>query len=493
MLNHLYQKFTAGRRPKKTDFKSSKFYTLLMDTFSIWCDFHVNLKYAVREYSLYDKIRYMRDTKLRDERILKRHKTIVVPRSTSQNDCFMETLKAMQKGEKAIKYAALWNLKKQFLGTAHLLEKVGGTKSIFGSYYYRVVLFKNALELKEHYALQAVLLNDILGEIQGVMPKFAVVVLRKKEEKVNHNQWREKLQSRLKEWELIKNNELVPETNRPPNASNPPWRHYANKIAIKNKSLVLIAASGWDVRAKLMEHGITNVDKAAKAGIEKISKILQDDNLAKNIFANSLAYSKKKPVVRQMGVFPPDRKKKNLYFDFETSDELGPDNTPHIYLVGLWDKEKDKYVHFLAKGKDDEEKIFRQFVKYVGNHKNVNLYHWTEYEVHELKKMSAKYPKLSDKLNKLILSCVDLKKIIQKAFYIPAPSFSLKSIAPVFGFNWRQNDCGAMDAMAYYWHWLETKNKDSIKKVLTYNEDDCRAMLEVDRKLEKIKPVSLKS
>ena len=96
------------------------------------------------------------------------------------------------------------------------------------------------------------------------------------------------------------------------------------------------------------------------------------------------------------------------------------------------------------------------------------------------------------KLNRLVSLCFDLKVAAQKAFYLPAPSFSLKAAAPAFGFNWRQDDCGAMDSMVYFTNWLKTGNEELLNKVLMYNEDDCKAMLYLEEKLKSTEILKLK-
>ena len=78
----------------------------------------------------------------------------------------------------------------------------------------------------------------------------------------------------------------------------------------------------------------------------------------------------------------------------------------------------------------------------------------------------------------------DLKIEVEKAFYLPAPSLSLKAAAPALGFNWRQKDCGAMDSMVYFTNWLKTADKALLDKVLMYNEDDCKAMLYLEEQLK---------
>ena len=101
-----------------------------------------------------------------------------------------------------------------------------------------------------------------------------------------------------------------------------------------------------------------------------------------------------------------------------------------------------------------------------------------------MKKLADKHPETADKLKSLCSICYDLKVAVQKAFYLPAPSFSLKAAAPAFGFHWRQDDCGAMDSMVYFTNWLKTGNEDLLKKVLMYNEDDCKAMLDLETRLQ---------
>ena len=102
----------------------------------------------------------------------------------------------------------------------------------------------------------------------------------------------------------------------------------------------------------------------------------------------------------------------------------------------------------------------------------------------KMRNLAHTHPQDADKLNALCQICYDLKVAVNKQFYLPAPSFSLKAAAPAFGFHWRQDDCGAMDSMVYFTNWLKTGNDDLLKKVLMYNEDDCVAMLYLEDKLK---------
>ena len=40
LTDTLFNRFSAGRTPDKTDFNASKMFSLLEDPFGIWCSFH---------------------------------------------------------------------------------------------------------------------------------------------------------------------------------------------------------------------------------------------------------------------------------------------------------------------------------------------------------------------------------------------------------------------------------------------------------------------
>ncbi len=114
---------------------------------------------------------------------------------------------------------------------------------------------------------------------------------------------------------------------------------------------------------------------------------------------------------------------------------------------------------------------------------DTRLYHWTDYEVWQMKAVMRRWPRLEGSLSPLIGSCVDLKRCIQDAVYLPVPRFSIKSVAPALGFNWRQQGFGAYEALLCYWDSIDTGDRALAEKAVRYNEDDCLAMWHVDQKL----------
>ena len=483
LVEKLLKKFTQNRRPNRDDFFASKFFSLLQDPFGVWCNFHAPYEAKVIERNLYENLRVKKDAQNKINWI----KTNIPDAKEIFEESillnFKTTLHKMALGETAMLSPMLLNLKGEMYGKAGALVKENSDKSVFGNFHYKVVIFKTANSLKDHYSLQATLLTKIIADIQGYKPDSFKIILKDREYDIEYSKWEERLEKELNKWKKIKAGEYQPEPKKPPKAALPPWKEYANKFVYDTNNLVLIPSLSLEDRENLKEKGFTDIKKLATASIKKVSEIMEEPQ-ARNDIKNAKAYKLNLPIIRDASKFPLERKKRNLYFDFEAAETFNSENpTSFIYLIGLWDNEKNKFVKFLAENEKDEEKIFLKFIKYVKDHKNTTLYHWTSYEVDKMYKLISKYPKLKD-LKNIINSCVDLKVAVAKSFYVPAPSFSLKAVAPAFGFHWEQKDCGAMDSMVHYLNWQKSKDKALINKVLTYNKDDCVAMKFIDEYLK---------
>lgn len=481
-LNTLFTHFSAGRTPDKQDFNASKMFSLLEDPFSLWCAFFAPQEEAVYEQNRYENLKVRTDRSSRDQWIQNEFPPVVFVTGETESERFRNTLSAMINGQSAIANAVLWDLPQNTYGGVNLLVKTDG-QSIFGDFYYRIFQFKRAHDLKEHYTLQVCLLNRILGRIQEHTPDYARIFLKGKTKDIIYKEHTERLDNELSFWRNIRDGKAKPEAHKPPKAAASPWRIYANKAVAQSKDLLMLPHLNTELRQCLKINGFFTTEDIANSSLEKIQTILEEP-LATETYYNALAFHHNKPVLREAGHFPPPVKKYNLYFDFEATETFTKDNISFVYLIGIWDKEENKYVSFVAKKPEEEIEIFEQFYNYVKDFADTALYHWTEYEVKKMQKLAKAHPEHAEHLLALCALCYDLKVSVSKQFYLPAPSFSLKAAAPAFGFNWRQDDCGAMDSMVYFTNWLKTGNEELLNKVLMYNEDDCKAMLVLEDKLK---------
>jgi uncharacterized protein len=83
---------------------------------------------------------------------------------------------------------------------------------------------------------------------------------------------------------------------------------------------------------------------------------------------------------------------------------------------------------------------------------------------------------------------VDQCRFIRDHFALPVFSYSIKQVAPLFGFAWSAEDAGGLNSEAWYKEWLESGNEAILEKILRYNLDDVLAMEVIDQELREMVP-----
>lgn len=465
-------------------FRPSLVYPVLHDPFWVWCEYHAPRSEAVDETGRYDEMRWQRGREHEQAWVRAHYPEAVLIKPEFGLEALKNTLQAMLRGVPAIHQPQLWNLGGESYGKGDLLVQDESHGSDLGPYHYRPVEVKWARSLQEHHVIQAACYNRMLGRLQGYTPGTLTIALREGVERVPYSGTERELDAVLSTWRALRDGRLTPEPGRPPNATDSPWRVYGNKVVQGRMDLVLLAEVGSRDREKLREAGIHRVDQLWERRLEEVCEILgaQAGTTAYHV---AQAYKTGQPVRRPGGRLAIPRAERHLYFDFETSDEVHPTEPPHIYLIGCWDAERDRSVRFLAGGAKDEARIFQEFLEYIGDVEKTRLYHWTDFEIRELRKVIERWPVLEGSLTRLTASCVDLKETVKAAVYLPVPTFSLKCVAPALGFQWHQEGFGAFEAMVCYWDFLGSGDESALDQAIRYNEDDCRAMQHVDRELTK--------
>ena len=70
----------------------------------------------------------------------------------------------------------------------------------------------------------------------------------------------------------------------------------------------------------------------------------------------------------------------------------------------------------------------------------------------------------------------DLLMLIRDAIIFPLHSYSLKDIAKLLGFKWRQAEVSGIHAVLWYEEYLKNRRRTrKLQDIVDYNEDDCRA------------------
>lgn len=272
------------------------------------------------------------------------------------------------------------------------------------------------------------------------------------------------------------------------------WRRLQNKTAHDLQDVTL----AWNV-------GPAHSGRFHRMGVHTLSDLAAMDPAAFKIIKglgskkipqilNSVQAQLSKQVIR-IGPFAPmaEPPELELFLDLEGTGELFQDDPAWncIYLIGAIPREAGRmgdYRAFLAKQPADEKSIIVEFLEYLGKQtRRYRLYHWDHYERTQLRKACERLG-LSEAFDQRILPYLeDLCRAAQASYVLPTPGYSIKVVAPFFGFSWAQSasEVDAMkSAMIWYKQAVAGGSGTDLGKVLRYNEDDCRAMIVVKDGLE---------
>lgn len=137
-------------------------------------------------------------------------------------------------------------------------------------------------------------------------------------------------------------------------------------------------------------------------------------------------------------------------------------------------------------GTDESERIFviemfKRLASYADG-KTV-VFHWTDYERVQLVAAGARHGLSIEGFESVDswfdVHAVDLHRWTKERFVSPS-GFSLKSIAPLCGFDWRDDDPGGLQSEIWYEEML-AGDEPMKQRILEYNEDDVAAQLAIRR------------
>jgi len=165
----------------------------------------------------------------------------------------------------------------------------------------------------------------------------------------------------------------------------------------------------------------------------------------------------------------------HVYLDIE-----GDPEADFIYLIGMVIVENglEKSHSFWADQKDQEAKIFEQFVSEVARYDNFLVFCYGGYELAFLRRMrkAAKKKKLVDKI---LNASVNILSLIYPHIYLPTYSNGLKDIGAYLGSSWTEPDASGIQSIVWRKKWEASRGEDWKQKLLTYNFEDCAALKKV--------------
>ncbi len=485
-LESLIQRATSGRTVNRDRmFKPSLTYAVMNDPYTVWCDYHAPREEAVDETTTYDELRMKWGLEYEARWVREHHPYAVEIHPRWGVEALKATLKAMLDGASAIYQPQLWDLQRDMYGLGDVLVRDDSAPSDLGSYHYRVEEIKRSKSLQDYHGIQAAFYTMMVGRTQGREPSRLDVVLRTETVSQPPSTYGKGCEDVLETWRKIRDGALTPTRPGCDEASSP-WRVWTNKMLDLEQDLSLNPAIPASCRDKLRKAlGATKVADLRRLTIADLRNAL-GPVVGTHCHHRIEAARSGKPVLAPGAIIAIPRRKRSIYFDFETCDANHPRIGPHVYMIGAYDLEAKTYRVFVSRGAAEEARIFEEFLDWIGDLPSTCLYHWTPYEIGQIGQVRERHPQLAARLAALIESCVDLKACIAKKMFFGTRSYSIKEAAPFLGFHWRQADVGAFESMVLYWEWVEDGDQKKIDKVIRYNEDDCLAMVHVDQAIQSI-------
>lgn len=486
--------------PMPTDKKTYKltgehFYKFFQCPHWIWYDIYEDQKKKGKTPALMDML-YHDGLKHEEETIKSRKFDEIKPEDFKDLDeAFYATLKLMKEG-KNIYHGVLMH--QHWVGIPDLLEArpvERGMKSRLGDHYYVVYDIKSGKDMKDEYKFQLAFYSLMLESIQGILPAHAYIINADGEERpFLVDEFLDYFHFTRETMERVLDGEKPPPFIKS-GCKQSPWYSLCLENAKDCDDVSLIYRLSQNDQRRFYEIDIRTVDDLAKASLEDLEssfvdwsydKILRFHNQA-NVLKNKEPMFLRKPSLPEIGT--------EVYFDVETDPTEGID-----YLLGILiknsatkdSKGKTEYKAFWAKDKEDEKRIWKEFLDFLDKLEDFVIYHYSSYELQVINRLANLYGISVELDNKFKDNTLDLHKIVLETAVLPLYFYGLKDVAQYLGFSWQSEDAGGAESVVWYNEWLETKDKKIKDKIIKYNEDDVQATLYVKEWLEKQKPSKTK-
>ncbi|MCZ2202000.1 TM0106 family RecB-like putative nuclease [Cylindrospermopsis raciborskii] len=393
------------------------------------------------------------------------------------------TIRLMQQGVNMIYRGVLlatYEDKYTLLSRPDLLVKQPG-KSSLGDWLYVPVDIQLGKRPKQEYQVVAAFHAEIAGALQEVMLAECWLVLRSKETTyaVDLYKWRPQMLDILADYVQVMSSSEAPEVFIARQKCNLcHWYNHCYSIAREQQHLSLLPGVTPVRYNYLRSKSINSLDLLAKTQPSSLENVTGFDyKIAWKLVIQAQS------TLRQTALILPETVVRGnlisnvgieLYFDIEAQPDLNLNYLLGVLVVDIENKQETFYS-FLATKPEEEELIWQQFVDLVCQYPHSPIYHFCNYEVETVNKLGKLYG-TPDSITRMILTrFVDIYEQLIETVALPIESYALKAIANWLGFTWRDPKANGAKCIYWYDQWLETGDREFLKMIQVYNEDDCYA------------------
>jgi predicted RecB family nuclease len=165
----------------------------------------------------------------------------------------------------------------------------------------------------------------------------------------------------------------------------------------------------------------------------------------------------------------------HVYLDIEGNPEEGFD-----YLVGMIivEGDKEQRFSFWADSRDQEDRIFDQFLETVTPYPDFVVFAYGGYEREFLKRMRKRAIRKAP-VDRVLKALINPLSLIYSHIYFPTYSNGLKDVGAYLGCSWTEPDASGVQSLVWRGRWEASHAEEWKQKLITYNLEDCLALRSV--------------
>ena len=422
-------------------------------------------------------------------------KSVTIDPKQPDNKKFTETVDALKKGYDLIYKAFL--IDEDFRGEVDFLIKVKN-KSKLGNYSYEVYDTKVTKSLKPKHVLQITSYSYLLSKIQELTPKQMYLIdggnkthTFKTAEFLDYFLYTKNNFERF--LPKAKNINLYPEKCSFCGICS--WQEECEKIWEKDNYINQICGIKSSQVVKLKKENIKTIKDFVNIKLDKIkSKI----NLStkKKLYDQAVLQEEKRITNKSRFVINETEKNKGLYkipkpnegdlfYDIEGFPQADKRNFEYLHGIYFSKGKKKEFKYFGVKKyeKEEEKRIFIDLINFLEKHFNkyphAYIYHYNDYEKRALRELasefSSSFPKGNNFVDRLLRQekFVDLYRVVSQCMQTTEKNLSLKTIEIFYREERAADIKTADDSIRLFDDWCSTNDKNLMKNIIDYNEEDC--------------------
>jgi Icc-related predicted phosphoesterase/uncharacterized protein YprB with RNaseH-like and TPR domain len=237
-----------------------------------------------------------------------------------------------------------------------------------------------------------------------------------------------------------------------------------------------IPGIGRKTARKLVDFGIENLDELASASPDALEEeIPHTSRRWRTLIGRAEAHHTGHPVFLGTPELPSSPR---LYLDIET--DLKP--TSLVWLIGIYQEEKEDVQYFFAERPEQEKEILKSFLSFLEQNPEATLLHYSTKRFDE-RILQARLEANNLPIPSQLQESVDVGIEVENCVALPRDSNGLSAVAEHIGYEFAHPNMDGIDVASAYLE-SDREEKEVPEEVFEYNRDDVLAVREIVEWLE---------